>query len=325
MSTLVTGGAGFIGSHLVDVLLERGEDEVIIYDNFSTGERQNIQHVSSDERVTVLNESVTDYEPLAKAVQNADSIYHLAAAVGVKRIVEEPLESMQTNIRGTEHVLEAAAESGTPTFIASSSEVYGKSDSVPFAESDDSLYGPTTSERWSYAVAKAADEFLAQAYHKEHDLPVVVGRFFNIVGPRQTGQYGMVIPRFVEQALTDDPLTVYGDGTQTRSFTHVKDAIEAITTLLATPAAHGEIFNVGTPEPVSINNLANRIIELTDSHSEITHIPYDEAYNEDFEDPQQREPDISKLDTMIDWTPENGLDDILQDVIAERAEEPVPQ
>ncbi len=321
MTTLVTGGSGFIGSHLVDALLETGDDEIIIYDNFSTGDAANIDHVIEDERVTVINESVTAYAPLEEAVATADTVYHLAAAVGVKRIVDAPLESMGTNIRGTEYVLEAAAETETPTFIASSSEVYGKSDSVPFEETDDCLYGPTSSERWSYAVAKAADEFLAQAYYKEHDLPVVVGRFFNIVGPRQSGQYGMVIPRFVEQALAHDDLTVYGDGTQTRSFTHVKDAVRAVRRLVETPGAHGEVFNIGTPEPISINQLAERIIELTNSQAEITHIPYNVAYNEEFEDPQQREPDISKLSETVGWTPKYGLDDILHDVIDERTVE----
>jgi UDP-glucose 4-epimerase len=319
MSVLVTGGSGFIGSHLVEHLLADTDDDILVLDDFSTGDRTNLAHID-DKRLTVEHGDVRDAETVTEAVACADSIYHLAAAVGVQKIVDEPLDSLRTNLEGTENVLEAAAEDGTPTFIASSSEVYGKSEAVPFAENDDRVLGGTNIPRWGYASAKAVDEFLALAYHDEHDLPTVVGRYFNIVGPRQAGQYGMVIPTFVEQALAGEPLTVYGDGTQTRSFTHVADAVEATHELLTMEAAHGEVFNVGAPEPTSINELAKQVIEQTGSNSEITHVPFEEAYDEDFEEPDQREPDVEKLREALGWAPEADLERILTDVIAERRE-----
>jgi len=276
MSVLVTGGGGFIGSHLVEHLLAETDGAILVLDDFSTGDRSNLSHTDHD-RLTIKNGDVRDAETVSDAVARADSIYHLAAAVGVRKIVDEPLDSLRTNLEGTENVLEAAAEDGTPTFIASSSEVYGKSEAVPFAENDDRVLGTTDVPRWGYASAKAVDEFLALAYHDEHDLPVVVGRYFNIVGPRQAGQYGMVVPTFVDQALAGEPITVYGDGTQTRSFTHVADAVEATHELLTTGAAYGEVFNIGTPSPISINHLAERILELAGSSSEITQVPFEEA------------------------------------------------
>jgi UDP-glucose 4-epimerase len=323
MTHLITGGGGFIGSHLADWLLAETADDVILLDDFSTGAKSNVEHLRENGRVEILRADVRDREAVLAAVADADAVYHLAAAVGVKHIVENPLASLETNLEGTKNVLEAAAEDGTPTFLASSSEVYGKSEDVPFGETDDSVFGPTTTPRWGYATAKATDEFLALAYADEYDLPVVVGRYFNIVGPRQTGQYGMVIPTFVEQALAGEDLTVYGDGTQTRSFTHVADAVELTHELLTTEDAHGEVFNVGAPDPTSINDLAERVIELTDSDSEITHVPFEEVYGENFEEPDHREPDVTKLRETLGWVPEADLDRILSDVVEERTSEEV--
>lgn len=320
MRILVTGGSGFIGSHLVDYLLEETESQVDVMDDFSTGTRANIDHLETD-RVTVRERDIRDTDVVEQAVDDVDAVYHLAAAVGVERIVDNPLQSLKTNLHGTENVLEAAARDGTPVFVASSSEVYGKNEEVPFSETDDRVLGSTTIPRWGYASSKAVDEFLALSYHEERDLPVVVGRYFNVVGPRQTGQYGMVIPTFVDQALSGEPLTVYRDGTQTRSFTHVRDAVELTQDLLNTPEAHGEVFNVGAPEPTSINHLAERIIELTDSDSEITHVPIESVYGEDFEEPDQREPDAEKLREAVGWAPEPDLDRILRDVIDEQREQ----
>lgn len=317
MTVLVTGGGGFIGSHLVDYLLAETDHSIHVLDDFSTGNRTNLDHIA-DNRLTVEQGDVRDTETVRGAVANVDTVYHLAASVGVQNVVNNPLESLQTNLQGTENVLEAAAEYQTPTFIASTSEVYGKSESLPFAEDDDRVFGPTNIPRWGYASAKAVDEFLALAYHDEYGIPTVVGRYFNIVGPRQVGEYGMVIPTFVEQALAGEPLTVYGDGTQKRSFTHVADAVQATHELLTTDAAHGEVFNVGTPSPVSINHLAERVLEHTGSNSEITYIPFEEAYGEDFEEPDSREPDVTKLREILGWAPEIELDRILEDVIAER-------
>jgi len=316
---LITGGSGFIGSHLVDHLLVVTNGNIRVLDDFSTGRRSNLAHLDT-ERVRIENGTVRDYETVRNAVKDADSVYHLAAAVGVQKIVEQPLDSLRTNLHGTENVLDAAVKDSTPVFLASSSEVYGKGLSGSSAESDDRILGPTDVPRWGYASGKATDEFLALAYHDEHGLPVVVGRYFNIVGPRQTGQYGMVVPTFVEQALAGEPLTVYGDGTQTRSFTHVHDAVKLTQELLETPEAHGDVFNVGAPEPTSINDLAERVIELTESESEITHLPFEEAYGEDFEEPDQREPDVTKIRETLGWAPEADLDRILEDVIAERRE-----
>ncbi|PSP77010.1 nucleoside-diphosphate sugar epimerase [Halobacteriales archaeon QS_1_68_20] len=322
MTTLVTGGAGFIGSHLVDYVLAETADDVIVFDDFSTGRSGNLDHLD-DDRVQVREGDVRDAESVRAAVEDATVVYHLAAAVGVQNVVENPLSSLRTNLAGTENVLDAAAETGTPTFVASSSEVYGKSPDVPFSEDDDRVIGPTSTTRWGYATAKAADEFLALAYHEEVDLPVVVGRFFNIVGPRQSGRYGMVIPTFVEQALAGDPLTVYGDGTQTRSFTHVEDAVRAVYELTNTTSAHGDVFNVGEPEPTSINDLARRVVDLTGSDAEITHVPFEEVYGPDFEEPDRREPDVTKLRETIGWAPEADLDRILRDVIEARSEREV--
>ncbi|RQG96954.1 NAD-dependent epimerase/dehydratase family protein [Natrarchaeobius oligotrophus] len=315
MKTLVTGGAGFIGSHLVDSLLKDPSRDVLVVDDFSTG---SIDNLPDSDRLEVVSSDIRSEPVVREAVKRVDEIYHLAAAVGVEKIVDEPLESLETNLRGTELVLGAASTYDVPTFVASSSEVYGKDESVPFDESDDRTLGPTESLRWSYASAKAVDEMFALAYYEKHGLPVVVGRYFNIVGPRQSGQYGMVVPTFVEQALNDEPLTVYGDGTQTRSFTHVRDAVEITRELLETPAAHGDVYNVGSPHPTSINDLAELVIDLADSDSEIEHVPYEVAFDEQFEEPQQREPDVTKLERTLGWHPETDLVRTVRDVIEER-------
>ena len=320
MSVLITGGAGFIGSHLVDHLLAETDHRIVVLDNYSTGSESNLAHLDTN-RLETVECDVRNGSLVADLVSHVDSVYHLAAAVGVKTIMENPLDSMQTNLEGTKNVLEAAAAEGTPTFVASSSEVYGKSKDVPFREEDDRVYGSTASSRWGYATAKAADEFLALGFHAEHDLPVVVGRYFNIVGARQTGKYGMVIPTFVNQALEGSDLTVYGDGTQTRSFTHVKDAVSITHELLTQSDAHGEVFNVGAPGSTSINDLAKRVIELTDTDSRITHVPFAEAYDEDFEEPDKREPDLSKLRNTLGRVPVADLDRILRDVIDEQTAE----
>jgi len=324
MTVLVTGGGGFIGSHLVDHILANTSEEIRIFDNFSTGEPSNLAHIDSD-RVVVERGDIRDAEAVTSAATGVDTIYHLAAAVGVQKVVDEPLDALKTNLEGTENVLEAALSEDASVFIASSSEVYGKGESLPFSEDGDRVLGPVNVPRWGYASAKAVDEFLGLAYHDQHGLPVTVGRYFNIVGPRQVGEYGMVIPTFVEQALASEPLTVYGDGTQQRSFTHVTDATRATHELLEADEADGEIFNIGAPEPTTINDLAERVIEHTDSDSEITHVPFAEAYGEDFEEPDQREPDITKLRETLGWAPETCLDQILEDVIEEKRQSALPE
>ena len=324
MTVLVTGGGGFIGSHLVDHLLTETNETIRVLDDFSTGEPSNLAHLDTD-RVTIKKGDIRKSETVTKAATDANRIYHLAAAVGVENIVDDPLDSLQTNLKGTENVLEAALAEDASVFIASSSEVYGKSESLPFSEDDDRVLGPIHIPRWGYASAKAVDEFLGLAYHEQHGLPVTVGRYFNIAGPRQVGEYGMVVPTFVEQALAGEPLTVYGDGTQQRSFTHVADAVQATHELLETTKAHGEIFNIGTPSPTTINELAERVLEHTDSTSAITHVPFKEAYGEDFEEPDRREPDVTKLRETLGWAPELDLNRILTDVIAERRTKHQPE
>lgn len=320
MQILITGGAGFIGSHLADCLAYKTDASLVVLDNLSTGRKANLRRID-DDRLTLIKGDIRDEETTIKAVKEADVVYHLAAAVGVEKIVENPLESLHTNLHGTENVLQAAAEDGTPTFVASSSEVYGKSDDLPYSEQDDRVIGPTTTSRWSYSTAKAADEFLALGYHDKHDLPVVVGRFFNIVGPRQSGQYGMVIPTFVEQALAGKPLTVYGDGEQTRSFTHVREASRVVHELMKEPNAVGDVFNIGTRNAVSINTLAEQVIKITGDDSDITHIPFEEVYGPDFEEPEQRTPDLSKLHRTLGWEPNSELTEIIEDVVRERRPE----
>lgn len=314
MTSLITGGAGFIGSHLAEALHARGE-AVVVLDDLSTGRRANLATLDGQPGFRFVQGSILDEPLVAELVAGCDSVYHLAAAVGVRRILEQPLEAILVNQRGSEHVLAAAAASGKPTLLASTSEVYGKNDSGPLREDADSILGPTSVARWLYATTKAADEFLALAYHREHGLPVVIVRFFNTVGPRQTGQYGMVVPRFVEQALRGEPLTVFGDGRQLRCFTAVQDAVAAILALMACPRAAGQVFNIGNSREVSINDLARRVLELTGSASPIRHVSYVEAYGHGFEDMRRRVPDASKLRATIGFAPGTDLDSILHVVI----------
>jgi UDP-glucose 4-epimerase len=311
---LITGGAGFIGSHLSDAYLERG-DEVYMIDDLSTGSIENIQHLKSHPRYHYTIDSVHNTPVVAELVDQCDVIFHLAAAVGVKLIVESPVRTIETNVRGTEVVLSLANKKKKKVLVASTSEVYGLSTEVPFREDGNLVMGATTKGRWSYACSKAIDEFLALAYWREKKLPTIVVRLFNTVGPRQTGQYGMVIPTFVRQALAGRPITVYGDGTQSRCFGYVGDVVEALINLMDHPAAVGQVFNIGSSEEVSILQLAERVKQLTQSESEIVLVPYDEAYEEGFEDMPRRVPDVSKVRDLVGFRPKMSLEGILQSVI----------
>jgi UDP-glucose 4-epimerase len=317
MKVLITGGAGFIGSHLAERHLGRG-DEVHIIDDLSTGSIANIQHLKSDPKFHYHIDTVTNSLLMAELVDLCDLIYHLAAAVGVRLVVESPVRTIETNIRGTEIVLSLAAKKGKRVLITSTSEVYGKREHVPFREDDDLVLGPTNKGRWSYACSKAIDEFLAVAYWKEKKLPIVIARLFNTVGARQTGRYGMVVPTFVSQALAERDITVFGDGRQRRCFVDVKDAVEALMGIAMHPAATGEVYNVGSAQEITILDLAHRIKEMTGSVSRITCIPYDEAYEEGFEDMLRRIPDISKIGKLLGWQPRAAVDDILQTIIQEQ-------
>jgi UDP-glucose 4-epimerase len=311
---LITGGAGFIGSHLADAYLQRG-DEVYAVDDLSTGSIENIQHLKAHERFHYTIDSVHNQPVVAELVDQCDVIFHLAAAVGVKLIVESPVRTIETNVRGTEVVLSLANKKKKKVLVASTSEVYGLSNQVPFREDGNLVMGATTKGRWSYACSKAIDEFLALAYWREKKLPTIVVRLFNTVGPRQTGQYGMVIPTFVKQALAGRPITVYGDGQQTRCFGYVGDIVGALVKLMDNPQAVGQVFNIGSNEEVTILELAERVKELTGSESEIVFVPYDEAYEEGFEDMPRRVPDITKVNSLVGFSPEMKLDGILQSVI----------
>jgi UDP-glucose 4-epimerase len=311
---LITGGAGFIGSHLSDSYLERG-DEVFVIDDLSTGSFENIAHLKQNSRFHYTIGSVNDQPVLAELVDQCDVIFHLAAAVGVKLIVESPVRTIENNVHGTEVVLSLANKKKKKVLIASTSEVYGLSAEVPFREDGNLVMGATTKGRWSYACSKAIDEFLALAYWREKKLPTVVVRLFNTVGPRQTGQYGMVIPTFVKQALAGRQITVYGDGQQSRCFGYVGDVVGALVKLMDTDAAVGQVFNIGSNEEVTIHELAKRVKQLTNSESEITFVPYDEAYEEGFEDMPRRVPDITKVNALVGFRPEMTLDGILQSVI----------
>jgi UDP-glucose 4-epimerase len=312
---LITGGAGFIGSHLADAYIARG-DEVMVLDDLSTGSIDNIRHLKNEAGFEYTIDSAADARLVAELVDEADAVYHLAAAVGVALIVESPVRTLETNIHCTEVVLAQANKKKKPVLVASTSEVYGKSDALPFHEDGDLRLGATNVGRWAYACSKAIDEFLALAYWKERQLPTVVVRLFNTVGPRQTGRYGMVLPRFVRQALANEPVTVYGEGTQQRCFCHVADVVDALTALMDADAARGTVINVGSQEEVSILELAQRVIELTGSRSEIALIPYTEAYEEGFEDMHRRVPDTAKAEAMIGWRATRSLDEIIVDVAA---------
>ena len=302
MKFLITGGAGFIGSHLAEALLERG-DEVFIIDDLSTGSVENIEHLQSNPQFHYFFDTILNRFLMAELIDRADTIFHLAAAVGVKLIVESPVRTIETNVKGTEVVLELASKKKKTVLIASSSEVYGKSSQVPFREEDDLVLGSTDKGRWSYACSKALDEFLALAYWKEKKCPTIVIRFFNTVGPRQTGRYGMVLPRFVSQALSGKPITVYGAGNQSRCLTWVGDVVDALVQLAHTREAIGEIFNVGGTEEMSIRDLAYLVKQVTKSKSEVIFVPYDQAYEKGFEDMERRVPSIEKIHSLIGYKP----------------------
>lgn len=333
--TLITGGAGFIGSHLAETLLERGH-QVTIIDDLSTGRFENIQHLTSHPKFHFAIDTITNEVVMDRLASECDVIYHLAAAVGVMLIVEKPVHTISTNIMGTEAVLKAALRYHAKVLLASSSEVYGKGNRVPFQEDDDVVLGPTSRSRWSYAASKMADEFLALAYWKEYQLPVVVCRLFNTVGPRQTGRYGMVIPRFIQQAIDGEPLAVFGDGTQSRCFLHVRDAVEGLLTLADHPQAIGNVFNIGSTEEISISQLAQKIIHLMTEYvhldrfgntqksnqDHVIYIPYEQAYTTGFEDMHRRIPDISKITLATGWRPHFDLDHTLREIIQYHLDNP---
>ena len=317
MKVLITGGAGFIGSHLAERLLSQGAD-VMALDDLSTGAMANIDHLIGRDGFSYRIGSVIDAPLVAELVDRSDVTVHLAAAVGVRLIVERPVHTIETNVHGTEVVLGAVARKKKKILIASTSEVYGKGSRLPFSEDDDLVLGATTNSRWAYACSKALDEWLALAYARERDVPVVITRLFNTVGPRQTGRYGMVLPTFAGQALLEEPITVYGTGEQSRCFAHVRDSVEAIVRLLEDPAAVGEVFNVGSDREVTMNRLAEMVREAAGSSSPIVHVPYDEAYAEGFEDMQRRVPDVGKLWRATGFRPEIPLEEIIEDVVAHR-------
>ena len=313
MKYLITGGAGFIGSHLAEKLIARG-DQVNVFDNLSTGSASNLSEIRS--QVEFEQGDIQDKALIDRLVANSDYVVHLAAALGVFNIVDKPLESLKTNLQGSEIVLEAADKYKKPVLIASTSEVYGKNDKVPLNEEDDRIIGHPLKSRWSYSEAKAVDESLAYFYYLENKLPVRIVRFFNTVGPRQVGNYGMVVPRFVRAALKNQPLQVYGNGDQIRCFCHVDDAVRALLLVVDSDKAVGEVFNVGNNQQISIMELARKVIEITDSKSTIEKVAYEEAYPEGFEDMQRRVPDISKIKRVLDWAPEINLDQIIKDIAA---------
>ena len=311
---LITGGAGFIGSYLSEAYIQRGE-EVWVIDDLSTGSLENITQLLHHPRFHFVNDTILNREILLELTGTCDVIIHLAAAVGVRLIIEEPLKSIHTNVVGTELVLEMANKFRKKIFIASTSEVYGRNSKVPLHEDDQRIYGSTVLARWSYAATKAMDEFLALAYYRTKQLPVIIARLFNTVGPRQTGRYGMVIPRFVGQALRNDPITVYGDGSQTRTFTYVGDVVQGIMALIDEPGAVGEIFNIGGEEEITIETLALKVKTITGSSSRIEHIPYSEAYQEGFEDMERRVPDITRIQRLVGYRNTRDIDTILAKVV----------
>jgi UDP-glucose 4-epimerase len=314
MRALITGGAGFIGSHLAELLLDRGE-VVRVVDDLSTGAMENIGPLKQHPRFTYTIDSCHDRGLMAELIDEADFVYHLAAAVGVRLIVESPVRTIETNVHCTEIVLEQAAKKRCPVFIASTSEVYGKSTAVPFREDGDIVMGATNRGRWAYACSKALDEFLAIAYYQERKLPTVIGRMFNTVGPRQTGRYGMVVPTFVRQALADEPITVLGSGEQRRCFCHVLDVVQALADIPRREDLYGEVLNIGSTEEVSMMELAERVRGITGSRSEIILVPYAEVYGEAFEDMDRRVPDTGKIERALGWRATRSLDEILRDVV----------
>ena len=316
MRVLITGGAGFIGSHLCEALLE-ARHEVYVLDDLSTGSIDNIAHLQGRRGFHYTIDTVFNDSLVAEMIDRADVVFHLAAAVGVKLIVQDPVHTIETNVHGTEVILRHAAKKKKLVFIASTSEVYGKSASVPFREDADLVMGATTRHRWAYACSKALDEFLGLAYGKQKKLPVIIVRFFNTVGPRQTGQYGMVVPTFVRQALSGENITVFGDGTQSRSFTYIGDVVDALLKLMVEPRAIGQVFNIGNTEEVTIGDLAARIKEVTGSGSAIVKIPYDQAYETGFEDMPRRVPDLAKIYELIGYQPKVGLNEIIAKVVAD--------
>jgi UDP-glucose 4-epimerase len=314
MKVLITGGAGFIGSHLAQRLLAGG-DEVAVIDNLSTGSLANIEHIKGNSKFKFVRDTIHNADAMKKLIQHCDMVYHLAAAVGVQLIADDPVHTIETNIHGTEVVLEIANRFAKKVLIASTSEVYGKSEAVPFGEDDDTVLGSTRFSRWAYACSKMVDEFLALAYHQEYKLPVVIVRLFNTVGPRQTGRYGMVVPRFVEQALKDKPIIIYGSGKQTRCFAYVGDVLDAMISLMNCEKAAGQVFNVGSTEEITIEALADRIIALTGSRSQKQFISYEQAYGRPIDDMMRRVPSVAKIRDMVAWRPKTNLDQILQAII----------
>jgi len=316
---LITGGAGFIGSHLAERLLDRG-DHVVLLDNLSTGSMENIRHLKSSDRMEYHLDSIENRQLVAELVDGADVVVHLAAAVGVRLIVESPVRTIETNVNGTQHILEAAARKRKLVLTASTSEVYGKSTQVPFREEADLVLGPTTKGRWSYAASKALDEFLALSYWKEKKVPVIVVRLFNTVGPRQTGRYGMVLPNFVRQALDNTPISVYGDGKQSRCFCDVRDTVQALVKLIDSDRSVGEVVNIGNIEEITIENLALRVKQRTGSSSTVEFIPYDKAYEPGFEDMMRRVPCVDKLHAITGFRPQTPLDEIIDRVASHMKE-----
>jgi UDP-glucose 4-epimerase len=319
---LVTGGAGFIGSYLVDRHLAAG-DSVVVIDDFSTGSHDNLAHHDTSS-LTVVEGRVEDPGVLDRAFVDIDLVYHLAAAVGVFTILRRPLECLRTNLDATEAVFERATREGVRTVFTSTSEVYGKNGKSNLRETDDSIYGPTTAARWLYAVSKATDEFLALANHREYGFPVTIVRLFNTTGPRQTGAYGMVVPRLIRQALAGEPLTVFGEGTQTRSFTNVHDTVEALTRIGRTPEAIGQVVNIGRPDEITILDLAERIIEVTGSASKVELVPYAVAYEPGFEDMRRRVPDVTLLNELIGWVPQTPIETTIRQIVESMDAELVP-
>ena len=321
MKALITGGAGFVGSHLAEALLDAG-DHVFVLDDLSTGSIENIDHLKSHTRFDYQIDTVSNEPLLAELVDRCDVVFHLVAAVGVKLIIEAPVRTIETNVHGTEVVLKHAAKKRRLVVIASTSEVYGKGTAIPFSEDADLVMGSTKQHRWAYACSKAVDEFLGLAYWKEKQVPVVIARLFNTVGPRQTGRYGMVVPNFVQQALSGEQITVFGDGSQTRCFGYVGDVVQALVGLAKEPQAVGDVFNVGNDEEISIWALAEKIKRLTDSSAKIVKIPYEEAYEPGFEDMFRRVPDLRKVKALLNWKPRVGTDELLGKVIKYARDQP---